>query len=136
MYHPGNLVARRGARLIGIAVVSFLISSCVSVIRPGPSPGTRVLGDIRGVILRGADQRVEFRQVSDVRWTADTLVITGVVDSPDRTRYSRAETISFPLDDVSYVLVRDFSPGRSFWASVGVGLATGAVFVLMVLSGA
>lgn len=100
------------------------------MVSPAPSPGTRVLGDIRGVVLRGGEQRVEFWQVSDVRWTADTLVITGVVDSPDRTSYSRPETISFPLDDVSYVLVREFNPGKSIWTSVGLGLATGAVTLL------
>ena len=65
------------------------------------------MGDIRGVVL---DEGVE-----------------------DRRGRNRSETISFPLDDVSYVLVRETSPGRAFWMSLGVGAATGAALVLMAL---
>ena len=116
---------------MGVAVGSLLTSSCMSV-RGTPSPGARVLGDIRGVILHAPERkRVEFAQVSDVRWSSDTLTIAGIVNASDRTVAVATETLSFPLEDVSYVLVRDFSPGKSFLASIGTGFAIGAGVALL-----
>ena len=137
--HPQDLLARPRALLIGIAIASVLISGCMNAVRPVPSPETRVMGDIRGVVLDddaggGGGSRVEFRSVAEVRWTSDALIITGMVDSPGRTGRSQLETRWFPVDDVSYyVLVRESSPGKSFWAGLGVGAATGAALLLMLL---
>lgn len=118
---------------MGVAVGVTLISSCMSV-RGTPSPEARVLGDIRGVILQAPERkRVEFAEVSDVQWSVDTLTITGIVNASDGTVAVASETLSFPLKDVSHVLVRDFSPGKSFLASIGTGFAIGAGVVLLLL---
>lgn len=102
-----------------------------------PSPEARVLGDIRGVVLGDGvnERRVEFFEVSRVRWTSSALVTTGAVDYPGRAGRRPVEKISFsfPLDDISYVLVREFSPGKSFWQSVGGGLAVGALAGLVLV---
>ena len=135
--HLKGLPARPGTSPVGIASVSLLIAGCMSVVRPVPSPETRVLGDIRGVVLDdGAEgSRVEFWSVAEVQWTSDALVITGIVDSPGRTGRSQLETRRFPLDHVSHVLVRETSPGRAFWMSLGVGAATGAALMLLMALG-
>ncbi len=110
-----------------------------------------MLADIRGVVLNaGAASGVyEFEEVSRVRWTSSTLVISGlphhlapihtlttvpasrqpgiIPGAGDESRSTGTVTITFPLEEVSHVLVRELD-GRETWRnSLVVGFVAGAV---------
>ena len=99
--------------LVGSCMALPLTSGCTGRFEhllPVPTPETRVVGDVTGVVLRGeaADERVEFIEVRAVNWTSSELVITG-----RRDEGGIVETASFPLEQIRYVLVRDFSARES-----------------------
>lgn len=106
-----------------------------------PSPETRVVGDIRGVVLReeAGGGRIEFSQVSEVRWTSSELIIsgtgmTGAAEAFVLRQLSPTVTASFALEDVSHVLVPSIPSGRKVIghaAAAFLGYSVGAVAFLI-----
>ena len=112
-----------GAASATIVTASFLLSSCYSVmVQPVPDPDSRADMDIRGVVLgEGPDRETfEFSEVIDTRWTESALVITGVAHAPGESEHGQTSTISFPLEDVSDVLVREMDGTRASLIVAGV----------------
>jgi len=105
-----------------------------------PSSETRVVGDIRGVVLKehAGGGRIEFSRVSEVRWTSSELIITGTVVIRDAgsgavaraliqtgqlRRRGQTTTASFPHEDVSHVLLAEH---QYKYLEIGTGIAVGA----------
>lgn len=74
-----------------------------------PSPEVRVVGDVRGVVLRpeAGGERIEFSEVVEVRWNSSAVVITGTVNAPGSQEHGQDITASFPLADAHYLIVQD-----------------------------
>lgn len=111
------------AVLAVVAAASFMASSCMSVQRmPVPGPDVRAGLDVRGVVLgHGQDSETfEFSEVRDTRWTVTSLVVTGVVHAPGEPDHGQAATVTFPLADISAVLVRELDGTRSSIIIAGV----------------
>lgn len=111
--------------VVAVALVGSLLlaTACHSTGRLPlvPSPETRVVGDIRGVVLKeqAGGGRIEFSRVSEVRWTPSELIITGTV--------TMGQTIAtFPLEDVSHVLLAE--PNN---LEIPAGLVVGTVLGLL-----
>ena len=111
----------------------LLATACYSTKRLPlvPSSEARVVGDIRGVVLKeeAGGGRIEFSRVSEVRWTSSELIITGRVTTRDDEAFAlrrRGQTIttSFPLDDVSQVLLAEH---RYKYLEIAPGIAVGAI---------
>ena len=135
-----------------LAMILLLATGCYGI-RPlplVPSPETRVIGDVRGVVLReGAGGRTfQFSDVSETRWTSSGLIITGTVDAPGRVRngtyeppspdHGRVRTVSFPLSDIDHVLVHENFDAGDRWAagvSLILGAAAGGVAVVLYVAG-
>ena len=129
----------RKPNAIAAAVVaaSFLMSSCYSVmVQPVPDPDSRADMDIRGVVLGEGPERetFEFSEVNDTRWTQSALVITGVVHAPGEAEHGQTSTVSFPLEDVSDVLVREMSGTRASIIVAGV-IMSAAVAITFAVTG-
>ena len=120
-----------------IVTASFLLSSCYSVmVQPVPDPDSRADMDIRGVVLgEGPDRETfEFSEVIDTRWTESALVITGVAHAPGESEHGQTSTISFPLEDVSDVLVREMDGTRASLIVAGV-IMSGVVAISLAVTG-
>ena len=90
-----------------------------------------MVGDIRGVVLNeeAGGGRIEFSRVSEVRWTSSELIITGTVTTRDDEgralrRRGQTMTTSFPLEDVSHVLLAE---PQYKYLEIVTGIAVGAV---------
>lgn len=102
-----------------------------------PSAEARVVGDIRGVQLspESGGERIEFSDVTEVRWGSTELVITGTVDTSGSLERRLSPTTSVPLEDVDYVIVRDYDPGGSYLSSfLGAAAGTAAGMFLVTLT--
>ena len=120
-----------------IVTASFMLSSCYSVmVQPVPDPDSRTDMDIRGVVLGEGPERetFEFSEVIDTRWTESALVITGVVHAPGEAGHGQTGTISFPLGDVSDVLVREMDGTRASLIVAGV-IMSAAVAITFAITG-
>ena len=114
-------------------IAVFCFSGCYSVLaRPVPLPGERQDMNVRGAILGERDQaeRFEFASVEGVRWTESALVMTGVLSVGD----GQITTMSFPLSDVSEVLVRELDGTRASILTAGVLLGT-TIVITFALTG-
>ncbi len=123
------------AALPAVVAASFLASSCYSVrVQPVPAPEVRDSTNIRGVVLgEGPDSETfEFSGVEHVRWTEAALIVTGVVRAPGENGDGGTETISFPLSDVSEVLVRELDGTRISVIVASVLVGTAAVIAFAV----
>ena len=127
-------------RAAGLAACVLTVGACASLnaepVATVPSPEATVVADIRGVALSpGAGGRiVRFSSVSHVRWTSSALLITGEVDSPGIPEHEQVTTMSFPLEDVSHVLVREYDLLRSAVASFLWGFAAFWVVFLVAVA--
>lgn len=115
----------------------LLVTACYSTTRLPliPSSDSRIVGDIRGVVLKeeAGGGRIEFSRVSEVRWTPSELVITGTVmtrgdEGGVLRRRGQTMTTSFPLEDVSHVLLAE---PQYKYLEIGTGIAVGAVLGLV-----
>lgn len=110
----------------------LLTTACYSTRRLPlvPSSETRVVGDIRGVVLKeqAGGGRIEFSRVSEVRWTLSELIITGTLVTRDDEglvrRRGQTMTAPFPLEDVNSVLLAE---PQFKYLEIGTGLVVGAV---------
>ena len=100
-----------------------------------PSPEVSVTADLRGIQLQGVagDERIMFSHVSGLRWTPSTLVVTGTVDAPGSPDHRQVRTLSFPLDEVNALLVREYDSSRSVLLALGLGGLLGILAVLTAL---
>lgn len=122
------------AGFAAVVMVPFLVSSCMSVQRiPVPEPEIRAGLNVRGVVLgEGPDSETfEFSDVLDSRWTETSLVIVGVVHAPGEPDHGRETTVTFPLADVSEVLVREVDGTRSSIIVGGVIMGASIIFSLL-----
>ena len=109
-----------------------------------PSPETRVVGDIRGVVLKeeAGGGTIEFSQVSEVRWSSSELIIsgtgmTGAAEAFVSRQHGPTVTASFALEDVGHVLIRSIPSGRKVMghgAMVFLGYLGGAVIFIIELA--
>lgn len=123
----------RGVATGTTLLVLLLATACYSTSRLPlvPSSETRVVGDIRGVVLKeqAGGGRIEFSRVSEVSWTSSELIITGTVTTRYdeggvlRRRGQTTMTASFPLEDVSHVLLAEH---QFKYLEVAPGIAVGA----------
>ena len=106
-----------GTFLAATVAASFLASSCTGVARPLPPPGEREGVVVRGVVLDAgsAQKTFEFSDMESAIWSETSLTVTGAVNAPFQDNHGRVETMSFPLADVSEVIVREVD-----WAWVAV----------------
>ena len=107
-----------GTFLAATVAASFLASSCYSVVaRPLPPLGEREGVAVRGVVLDAgsAQETFEFSDMESAIWSETSLAVTGALNAPFQANHGRVETMSFPLADVSKVLVREVD-----WAQVTV----------------
>lgn len=121
--------------LAAVVLVSFMASSCMSVQRmPVPEPEVRDGLNVRGVVLgEGPDSETfEFSEVLDSRWTETSLVIVGVVHAPGEPDHGRESTVTFPLADISEVLVREVDGTRSSIIVGGVIMGASIIISLLV----
>ena len=90
-----------------------------------PSPEARIVGDIRGVVLRSEarGERFEFSDVAEVRWTSSAVTITGTLNAPGHQEHGRNTTASFPLADVQYLIVHEYLEKVSFASTLLATLA-------------
>ena len=122
----------------------------VPLVVPAPEPGPdslpvaqtsepSVIGDIRGVVLRpdAGGQVVEFSGVSDVRWTSSGLVISGTVDALDSADPGQIAAAHYPIADIDYVIVRNYSKGisstRTFLGASVIGFVSGYLALWLAL---
>ncbi len=123
------------AGLAAAVLVAFTASSCMSVQRmPVPEPGARAGMTVRGVVLgEGPDSETfEFSEVHDTRWTETSLLIVGVVHAPGEAEHGQTTTVTFPIADVSEVMVRELDGNRSSIIVAGVIMAASIVISLLV----
>ena len=101
-----------------------------------PSPEATVVADISGVALspEAGGRIVSFSGVSHVRWTSSALLITGEVDAPGIPEHGQVTTMSFPLEDVSHVLVREYDRLGSVITSFFAGFAAFWVVFLVAVA--
>ena len=129
----------RNPKALSIAVValSFLCSSCYAIqLAPVPEPEARATLDIRGVVVGACApdgsgcETFEYSEVHGVQWSESALTITGVVHAPGADDHGQVSTASFPLADVSDVLVREFNSTRAsiILAAVLVGASAAVAF--------
>jgi len=128
-----------GCRYMALSTAPGLL---VPLVVPAPEPGPdsltvvqtsepRVVGNIRGVVLgpEAGGQVVEFSEVSDVRWTSSVLVITGTVDAAGSADPGQITTARYPIEDINYVIVRNYSKGssslKSFLGAFPIGFVSG-----------
>lgn len=121
--------------LAAAVAASLLAQSCFSVQRLAlPEPDLRSTLNVRGVVLgEGTDSETfEFSEVHDARWTESSLVITGVVHAPGEADHGRISTVSFPLSEVSEVLVSEFDGTRVsvIVMAVLVGASAAVMFIV------
>lgn len=121
--------------LAAAVAASFLAQSCFSVQRvPVPEPDFHGDFDVRGVVLgEGPDSETfEFSDVMDARWTETSLTITGVVHAPGEADHGRTSSVSFPLSEVSEVLVSEFDGTRAsvIVMAVLVGVSAAVMFIV------
>ena len=127
---------RKPNTMVAAAVAaSFLAQSCFSVHRLAlPEPGLRNSLDVRGVVLgEGPDsETLEFSEVHAAQWTESSLVITGVVHAPGEADHGQISTVSFPLSEVSEVLVRELDGTRMSVVvmAVLVGASAAVMFIV------
>ena len=122
------------AVLAAAVLASFLAQSCFSVNRhPMPDPELRNDLAVYGVVLgEGPEAEVfEFAEVHEVRWTETALVISGVTKEPDGAR-GEATAVSFPLDDIDEVLVRELNASRVSIVMGGVIMVATVVITFLV----
>lgn len=123
------------AVLAAVVAASFLVSSCMSVQRmPLPEPGGRSQLDLRGVVLgEGPNSRsFEFSEVLDTQWTETSLVLTGVVDAPGEDDHGQTTTVTFPLADISEVLVSELDGTRASIILGGVIMGASIIIAFLV----
>ena len=123
------------AGLAAVVAVSLIASSCMSVQRmPVPEPEIRADLNVRGVVVgTGLDSETfEFSEVLDSRWTETSLVLVGVVHAPGEPDHGRETTVTFPLADISEVLVNEVDGTRSSLIVAGVIMGATIVFSLLV----
>lgn len=121
--------------LAAVVAASFLVSSCMSVQRmPLPEPDGRSQLDLRGVVLgEGPNSRsFEFSEVLDTRWTETSLVLTGVVDAPGEPDHGQPTTVTFPLADISEVLVSELDGTRASIIVGGVIMGASIIIAFLV----
>lgn len=121
--------------LAAAVAASFLAQSCFTVQRVAlPEPGLRSDFDVRGVVLgEGPDSETfEFSEVMDVRWTETSLTITGVVHATGEPDHGRTSSVSFPLSEISEVLVSEFDGTRAsvIVMAVLVGASAAVMFIV------
>ncbi len=82
---------------------------------PLPEPGGRPQLDLRGVVLgEGPNGRTfEFSELFGAEWTETSLVLTGVVHAPGEPDHGQTTTVTFPLADISEVLVSELDGTRA-----------------------
>ena len=117
-----------------MVTASFIATSCMSVQRmPVPEPEVRGGLNVRGVVLgEGPDSETfEFSEVEDFRWTETSLVIVGTVHAPGEPDHGQTTTATFPLADISEVLVNEVDGTRS--SLIVGGLIMGATMVMTFL---
>ena len=124
---------------VAVVAVSFLCSSCYAVqLAPVPEPEARAALDIRGVVVGecapdgSGCETFEYSEVHGVQWSESTVTITGVVHAPGADDHGQITTGSFPLSDVSDVLVREFDGTRAsiIVAAVLVGASVAISFAV------
>lgn len=121
--------------LAAVVAVSFLVSSCMSVqTMPLPEPDGRAQLDVRGVVVgEGPDSETfEFSEVLDARWTETSLVLTGVVDAPGEPDHGQTTTVTFPLADISEVLVSELDGTRASIILGGVIMGASIIIAFLV----
>ena len=120
-----------------VVALSFLCSSCYAVkLGPVPEPEARATLDIRGVVVGecapdgSGCESFEYSEVHGVQWSDSALTITGVVHAPGSDDHGLVSTSSFPLADVSEVMVREFNSTRAsvIIAAVLVGASAAIAF--------
>ncbi len=102
--------------MTAVVAASFAVSSCISAQwMPLPEPEIRPELNVRGVVLGNETnaRTVEFSEVYDTRWTETHLVLTGALHAPGQPDHGQTTTMSFPLADVSELLVRQLDGTRS-----------------------
>ena len=122
------------AGLASVVLISFMVSSCMSIQRmPVPEPEVRDEVNVRGVVLgEGPDRETyEFSEVEDFRWTETSLVIVGVGHAPGEPDHGQTTAATFPLADISEVLVNEVDGTRS--SLIVGGLIMGATIVITFL---
>lgn len=124
---------------VAVVAVSFLCSSCYAVqLAPVPEPEARAALDIRGVVVGecapdGSGCEVfEYSEVHGVQWLETALTITGAVHAPGADDHGLISTDSFPLSDVSNVMVKEFDGTRAsiIVAAVLVGASVAISFTV------
>ena len=129
----------RNPKALPVAVValSFLCTSCYAVkLGPVPEPEARATLDIHGVVVGecppdGSGCEVfEYSEVHAVQWSENALTITGVVHAPEADDHGVISTGTFPLSDVSEVMVKEFNATRAsvILAAVLVGASAAIAF--------
>lgn len=121
--------------LAAVVTASFLVSGCMSVQRmPVPEPDLRAGLNVRGVVLgEGPDsEEFEFSDVQDARWTETSLVVVGVIHAPGEPDDGQITSVTFPLEDISEVIVRELDGTRSsiILAGVIMGASIAITFLL------
>lgn len=122
------------AGFAAVVIVPFMVSSCMSVQRiPVPEPEIRADLNVRGVVLGEGpgSETFEFSEVYDTRWAETSLVVTGVVHAPGEADHGQTTTVTFPLADVTEVLVREVDGTRS--SIIVAGVIMGASIVISFL---
>ncbi len=126
---------RKPSAVLAAAVAaSFLVSSCFSVQRVElPEPDLRGALNVRGVVLGEGEQseRFEFSEVHETRWTESSLVVSGVVHAPGTPEHGQTTAVTFPLDDISEVLVSEVDGTRS--SIIVAGVIMGASIIISFL---
>lgn len=126
-----------GALPVAVVALSFLCSSCYAVkLGPVPEPEARAALDIRGVVVGecapdgSGCETFEYSEVHGVQWSENAVTITGVVHAPGAADHGQISTGSFPLSDVSDVMVREFDGTRAsvIVAAVLVGASVAITF--------
>lgn len=132
---------RLEAAPVVLALLACILTSggCIGLspvsLASAPSSEPAMIADITGLVLTDEAGGVEFRfsEVSDVSWTSSDLSITGRIDDPGSADHQYVRTVSFPLEDVDHLLVREYSPGRSFVA-ITVASALFGFFLTWILA--
>lgn len=100
---------------------------------PVPDPEIRADLNVRGVVLGQGPgtETFEFSVVHDARWTETSLVVAGVVHAPGESDHGRTTTATFPVADISEVLVSEVDGTRS--SIIVGGVIMGASIVISFL---
>lgn len=127
------------AVLAAVVAAAFMVSGCISVQRaPVPGPEARDGLDIRGVIVGECPpdgpgcETFEYSEVHDVRWTETSLVITGAVHAPGEDDHGQITTVTFPLAEVSEVLVSETAGTRSSIIVAGILMGASVIITFLV----